>query len=346
MKSGRSVKNCLVCNSSKITQLDWIDVFSFYRKVQKQRGLPTRIPKKTRNLRFTILKCKSCNLVFSDPMIAGDKKFYQYIYKKMPPTGVRWEFKIFIKKIHQWLNQLKTRPSILDIGCGDGSFVKLCLKYKFNCKGLDFNADRLAFAAKSGGKKQNFINSNLNSFGSKIKKNEYNIFTMWHVLEHCCDPLSVIQNIAKNSNPGAFLAISVPSDKYIVEKISEVNILQYPPHHLTRWSKTSLQLLGSKYDYSLIHHQYEPKIGACLGLASRIATYIIVKQEPRILLSLLKIKKINEKLIAPTIEDFKKGLSFSEKIIKNLILITIFPVLWLKGFSATGMAQFSFFRKN
>ena len=71
-------------------------------------------------------KCSECNFIYSFPNFAGDKKFYDLIFSdtnKYPQN--RWEF---IKSIEIIKNSKFKRPKILEIGSGDGAFIRKLVK--------------------------------------------------------------------------------------------------------------------------------------------------------------------------------------------------------------------------
>ena len=77
----------------------------------------------------SINKCSNCNFVYSFPYLAGDKNFYDLIFSnsnKYPQN--RWEFTQSIEIIK---NSNFKNPKILEIGSGDGAFVRKLLKKRW-----------------------------------------------------------------------------------------------------------------------------------------------------------------------------------------------------------------------
>ena len=71
-------------------------------------------------------KCSECNFIYSFPNFAGDKKFYDLIFSdtnKYPQN--RWEF---MKSIDIIKNSNFKNPKILEIGSGDGAFIRKLVK--------------------------------------------------------------------------------------------------------------------------------------------------------------------------------------------------------------------------
>src|SRR3990172_1742940 len=85
---------------------------------------------------FTLLECSKCGLRYSDPMKEPDSDFYQdsYLYKhrskKLETTATKNEGKIlrnwrFKTALEEMQHRFKSSDNgdVLDIGCGEGSFL-------------------------------------------------------------------------------------------------------------------------------------------------------------------------------------------------------------------------------
>lgn len=78
----------------------------------------------------------------------------------------------------------------------------------------------------------------------------------FQVLEHVPDPRGFLNDAIKCLKPGGLLIFSVPSeDSFLSFAVN--NVLNMPPHHLTRWSDRALRDLTSRFSLSIvsIHHE-------------------------------------------------------------------------------------------
>ena len=103
------------------------------RKVQK---LKDHIKYLQKSSFVSLNKCSECNFIYSFPNFAGDKKFYDLIFSdtnKYPQN--RWEF---IKVLKLLKNSKFKNPKILEIGSGDGAFIKKLVKKGITTKNSNY----------------------------------------------------------------------------------------------------------------------------------------------------------------------------------------------------------------
>jgi len=80
--------------------------------------------------------------------------------------------------------------------------------------------------------------------------------TAFHVLEHTTDPLGFLRALAACVRAGGELLLSVPfRDRTWRE---DFEVLEHPPHHLTRWALPQLRWLAEATALRLVEHAFEP----------------------------------------------------------------------------------------
>ncbi len=116
-------------------------------------------------------------------------------------------------------------PNIIDIGCGPGQFAKLLFDNNlFKYKGIDFSDMAIKYAKIRNDKYRNSFCVD-DAYASNIFNGDYNIVTMFEVLEHIDDDLKIMSKIKGNSN----ILFSVPNfytDGHIRWFNSEQDILE------------------------------------------------------------------------------------------------------------------------
>ena len=116
------------------------------------------------------------------------------------------------KQIRMWQHRLKHiekhRQSgrLLDVGCGDGSFLGLAQQNGWIVSGTECSD----YAAKFVGEKLGIpvFCGELGTAG--YPGDFFDVVTMWHVLEHVTDPRGYLREIHRILKPSGLLVLAVP----------------------------------------------------------------------------------------------------------------------------------------
>jgi 2-polyprenyl-3-methyl-5-hydroxy-6-metoxy-1,4-benzoquinol methylase len=110
-------------------------------------------------------------------------------------------------------------PSLLDIGCGSGTFLEVCKQNGWQIEGTDISSS----ASKSVLENYN-IKVHQGDF-NKIKFNKtFDVISLWGVLEHLSDPIATIKKVKELLNKDGMLVFEVPSaDCFISEYLKKNN---------------------------------------------------------------------------------------------------------------------------
>jgi len=129
--------------------------------------------------------------------------------------------------------------SILDVGCGNPSFLNV-VQQKLNakCTGIDFSDNGWK---NSSFDKIKLVKSSISSF-EPIQR--FDIITLWHYLEHDYHLQETVEKLYTCLNSGGKLVIEVPDYNSISAKIQK-QFWQgwHSPRHLTLFSKKGFQHL-------------------------------------------------------------------------------------------------------
>ncbi len=138
--------------------------------------------------------------------------------------------------INSFKNQNKT---ILDIGAGTGDFLNVCKKNGWNITGVETNISAINKATDKG----IFLNDALN----KIKDNNFDVITLWHVLEHVENLSDYISTINKLLSENGRLVVAVPNYKsYDAKYYKEFWAAFDVPRHLWHFSQCSIHKIFSE----------------------------------------------------------------------------------------------------
>ncbi len=128
--------------------------------------------------------------------------------------------------------EIMSHDKVLDVGCGTGNFSVLCPGKYY---GIDTNPCAVEDAARLG------RNVRI-GFVHEEPSDLYDVVTVFQVLEHVENPESFIKACINCLRPGGRLIISTPNMDGVMGWTTN-DILNYPPHHMSWWSPSSLQLI-------------------------------------------------------------------------------------------------------
>lgn len=192
-------------------------------------------------------RCPSCGLLFYAGAGAGSASLYEHLCRfswYYLPT--KWEHEMAI-------SDLRPGDRVLEVGCGAGAFVQRLVKAGVDAVGLELNEAAVAQARSVG------IPVSGESIGAyaAAQPASCDMVCSFEVLEHVADPYDFIEQQVRALRVGGRLAIGVPNqDSYI--RHEDDNLLNMPPHHVTRWSERALRNLESVFPLRLSRVAREP----------------------------------------------------------------------------------------
>jgi SAM-dependent methyltransferase len=172
---------------------------------------------------------------------SGDAEFYALLMRRMGYEPAERE------EFSEAALEIATGEKILDVGSGTGNFSTRC---RGEYKGIETNPAAVVDAAKLG--------RNVH-FGlvEDEEPDSYDVVVAFQVLEHVDDPKSFIKACVKCLRPGGRLVLSTPDMDGVVGYVAN-EILNYPPHHMTWWTESSLRTLIADCECEPVRVWYEP----------------------------------------------------------------------------------------
>lgn len=206
---------------------------------------------------FTFDQCAECKLVFLNPRVPLDQLRDYYTSYYLPYRGAKaWgrferlvensQRKLDLKRVNRVKDAhvISSESLILDIGCGQPSFLKAC-QQELNCKtiGIDFSDE--------GWKNQpaHFEGLDLQVKGIKDLSGAFqpDVITMWHYLEHDYTPLENLQYLKSIAKPSTTLIIEIPNfDSTSRRKYGKNWAGWHTPRHTSLFSPGNVALLLQK----------------------------------------------------------------------------------------------------
>ncbi|WP_438976956.1 class I SAM-dependent methyltransferase [Polaribacter sp.] len=147
--------------------------------------------------------------------------------------------KITLKRKLKLINSFNTKSKkVLDVGAGTGDFLKVCKMNSWEIFGSEPDSGARNIAAKKG--------VNLEKDLSKFQNQQFDVITLWHVLEHVENLQEYITTLKSLLTENGRLIIAVPNFKsYDAIMYKEFWAAFDVPRHLWHFSKTSISKLFS-----------------------------------------------------------------------------------------------------
>lgn len=202
------------------------------------------------------IQCLNCSHVWNH-LFDWEHVPYENKPNKMYNNGSQW--KKHIEYLHTWLSdQIPTVPTVIDIGCGDGSFlISMADHYKRQGKFFGFDPSGDVNPQQD---KINFIRS---LFLPLEDTCEYkpDLIVMRHVIEHLTAPSSFLHSLAWGASTikkPTYLYCEVPCIDRIFETGRLADFYYEHPSQFTTSSFTKmLSTAGKIID---IHHAYDGEV--------------------------------------------------------------------------------------
>ncbi len=125
-----------------------------------------------------------------------------------------------IKKKVDLINSFSVENrSVLDIGCGTGDFLAACKKNGWSVSGVEPNEKARELAVNkigqlNGDSKKVHLEEQMDNLQKEFSETkEFDVITMWHVLEHVPDLKDYILKLKDLLKPNGVLIIAVPNFK-------------------------------------------------------------------------------------------------------------------------------------
>jgi len=253
---------CPACDAASVNAMGAIDPSALIAGYRKYFGI--QVEELFNGVaRIDELRCSNCDLIFFDPPIAGGERFYAelgrlpwYYMDEKPEFSIAAGF-------------IARGSRVLEIGCGHGAFSSKLESADYT--GLEFSPSAVASAREAGVdvRQQSIEEHALTHAGY------YDVACSYQVLEHTPRIHAFVESMARCVRSGGRLILSVPSEDGFGGAVIN-DLLNLPPHHVTRWSDRALTGLGVRMGLTLEALVPEPVASYHYGryLLARIASIL------------------------------------------------------------------------
>lgn len=191
MNKDTIARACKLCGNSQVTML--------YR---------------SQRYAFQVGRCTGCRLTFVLDRIAegqlkamySDEKDFQQFGNLMSNDKVRDRHSKALREIFQWLQPPVAPVRLFDVGAGSGEFLNQAREVGFEVYGNELSDAAISVARQRYG----IMLSSL-SLEQDQQTAFFDVITMWGLIEHVLDPLSMLKHAFRLLKRGGLLYIYTPA---------------------------------------------------------------------------------------------------------------------------------------
>jgi len=196
------------------------------------------------NQEYKRYECPNCDVHWWEPLKIipefCESEVFEGLIARHAGVGTRLgeNLKAFFKHLPS-----NVRGRLLDVGCGDGRFLRYAKEQGFEVWGIDFDKKAVENVKRNLGIDTVFAMS-LEEFYkyAKEKNLKFDVITFFEVLEHQDKPREFLEMVKGLLKEGGYIAGSVPDRESIFVELLRYNrVDDYPPNHFLRFSKPSLE---------------------------------------------------------------------------------------------------------
>jgi SAM-dependent methyltransferase len=202
---------------------------------------------------WPIARCSGCSLVYVDAAV--DRETLDAIYGPDYYQGDVFadylgEHEIRLESGHARARRLAAQVPggrLLDLGCAAGFFLHAASE-RYDVTGVEVSA----FAAEHARKEFGLRVFTGEIFDAPLEDDEFDVVTMWDVVEHLSDPAEVLREVARVTRPGGLLVLTTGDvEGPLAARDLERWDLMCPPAHLLFFSPRTIELLLSRSGFEL-----------------------------------------------------------------------------------------------
>lgn len=244
---GSAVDLCPLCGSTRGDPVLVVPYADIWYRLEAEWG--ATFPEDVRRRHqpapsTTLFRCTACDLEFFSPIVPGDGEFYGRLTEAIGYHDDRWEFRIVA-------GLLPTGTDVVDFGCGRGAFLRSVAGRAGRAMGVDHNAGAVGELKEAG------VEARVEDFATvaAAEPRAFDVSCAFHTLEHLPRADLLMVPAATCVRPGGRVFVSVPNrDRYAR---SELEPLDCPPHHVSRWAPKHFAILAERFGLELVAIRYE-----------------------------------------------------------------------------------------
>jgi 2-polyprenyl-3-methyl-5-hydroxy-6-metoxy-1,4-benzoquinol methylase len=220
---------------------------------------------------FTFSRCRDCAMVYLNPRLNEQATYAFYnsdwnaIYNETKfdevSSSTRLDDEINQANLDRVLHARNgARGALLEIGCGNGFFLRAAKAAGFEVSGLELNERNFRRSRADLG--DGILNLDL--FSAGFPSDRFDVLYMRDVFEHVPNPKAMLKEMCRIAKPGCVVFIEVPNIEGLMYKmVRQRHICVFGFEHLNYWAPATLgkllettgftvrEVIHSSLDFSL-----------------------------------------------------------------------------------------------
>ncbi|MES2140388.1 MAG: class I SAM-dependent methyltransferase [Bacteroidota bacterium] len=223
------------------------------------------------NLTYRIVECNHCSHNYASPRpsdmwssYSGDNVDQLYLSNQKQRIATN-------REVIKYITKYKKGGKLLDVGCATGDFLMVAKDY-FDVEGLELSEWSSKIAKADGFKIHHKL---LNQMG---EKEEYDVVTLWGVIEHFEFPKTEIENISKILKKGGHVSLWTGDVSSVMANLLGKKWWYYQGQHIQMFTKKSICELFNSCGYKTVYYGRYPYIATMESLNNSISRYPFISR--------------------------------------------------------------------
>ena len=197
-----------------------------------------------------IVQCKKCGLVFANPIFDDD--YILDLYRNFAfinELQVDLMGEDYLEQLRESGSVIGGKGNLLEIGCGNGCFLKKAKEFGFNVYGVEPGKNAVDQADQDV--KGNIINDVFKA--GLYEEKFFDLVCVIQVFDHLIDPNDVLRNIRKVMKENGHILVVSHNVRFYLTRILGEKSSMYDIEHIYLFDKVTIKKLLEKHGFQVIY---------------------------------------------------------------------------------------------